>query len=149
LERAQSEAESKAVIAASFKIAAEIPEWWRQLMMELRCDAMEMPKIGINMSVSDNSDTGFENRCRLALVRIGVIPRQTYTDLLHLVGSTTIRCHTLGGKAFKLHFVLRPEGSGIGVNAEESFLVMNPQQTAKFIVKRMTDWIRSRSEIVY
>jgi hypothetical protein len=48
-----------------------------------------------------------------------------------------------------LLFTVRPKGTGIGLMANGSPVLMNPEQAAQFIVKPMCDWIRGRSDSLY
>jgi hypothetical protein len=122
----------------------------RQLFRELALNAEPLSGIGITESLSDSSEPEFETRWRLQVALTGaLVPRFTYINIFHLIHESTIRCHTLGGKVFNLHFAVRPEGSAIGLTTDSSLSLMNPEQSAQFIVKPMVDWIRSRASKIY
>jgi hypothetical protein len=135
---------------AELTIKAEMPEFWQRLLKELQ---LSLDGLAKNFPISGsllNRPSDFENHCRISLQFIGLVVRQTYTDLFHLTASTTIRCHTLGGKAFQLYFSLRPDGRGVGlISGNMMFDLMSPERTAEYLLRPMKEWVCGKSPSMY
>lgn len=150
-ERARTESELDAAesIAASRLVDAEIPEFMRQFLRELSTYTETLRTIQIRCNVSDFSDE-HETRCRVEVALAEALsPRFTHTNIFHSIGAHTVRCLTLGGNAFKLHFSTYPKGNTIGLVSDTILSVMDAEKAAKFIVEPMVDWLRSRKREIY
>ena len=139
--QAMADAREQEAIAAGLKVSAEAPEYWRQLVIELREVARglsEKPNLHISASVSDNSEPEVENRVRVQVLMTTTMPDSTYTDLLHRIDQHFIRCHTPGGTAYNLRFAVRRDSNAIGVYAENGRgEILTPAQAARYIVEPM------------
>jgi hypothetical protein len=147
-ENLRNEAEDNQNEAAELTIKAETPEYWRWLVKELTLGVESLSEFQMGGNVLQRP-SGLENHCRVMVQALGAIPRQTYIDLYHTVNTRVVRCSTLGGKAFQLHFAVRPDGRGIGLVAGDDFTVMTPEQAAEYIMRPTVKWVRSGSASVY
>jgi hypothetical protein len=146
--QANTDSDSKTV--AELTIKAETPEYMRQFVKELMLAADGLSELPQNVAGSVlYRPSEAESQCRVSVQRLGLVARQTYTDLFHTANSLMVRCHTLGGKAFQLHFSVRPDGRGIGLIASDSFAVMNPEKAAEYIVRPMMQWVLGSSASLY
>ena len=142
LKQATTDALEQKERAASLTIRAEAPEYWRQLVMELKHAASELSQkanLRIRAEASEHSEPHeYRARVRVTLIGTGTAPKVTYTDVFHRVGQSFIQCHTSEATAFKLHFAVRGDGSGIGVYAEDgNGVILGPEQAAQHIVEPM------------
>lgn len=150
LARAQSELDAKESLLAAFTARAEVPVYMTEFARELALYSETLRGIGLDCAFSDFSEPGFETRCQV-MVRLSgaLMPRYTYTNVFHLIGNNTIRCHSLGGKVFTLDFAVRPEGNAVALSARSSLSLMNPKEAARFVVEPMVKWVRGRYAEVY
>jgi hypothetical protein len=66
--------------------------------------------------------------------RVGPVPKLTYTDVFHTLGSNLIRCNTVEGEAFR--FTLHA-GDDVYALTESSIESMDHRAVAQFIMQRM------------
>lgn len=140
----QANADVQEAIAASLLISQESPEFLRQLKVELGAMIADLPKIGVEGSLTDASQPEFETRYYIHLRKVSLHPRLTEVNLFHRTGSYVIRCHPMNRKAFELHFAVHPKGGSIAVYADNAITYMNPHQTAQFLLRSEVDAIRPR-----
>lgn len=142
-----SEARLHANAASSLRVHARIPEYWHQLVLELREAERKLRENGdlhIAASVSEHSEPDFENRLRINISLMGFRPEITYTDVFHLIGQQFIRCHTLHGHTFRLHFGERGDGA-LGLYSEDGRgVMMTPEGAAHHIVEPMVKRVRGQ-----
>jgi len=145
----QARADNDSNAIAELTIKAEAPEFWRQFVKELALAAEGLTDLSNLSGNILHRPSEAESHCRVSVQLFGAIARQTYTDLFHAANSLVVRCHTLGGKAFPLHFSVRPDGRGIGLIASDGFAVMNPEKAAEYIVRPMMQWVLGSAVSLY
>ncbi len=149
-ETLQSRADSDSKALAELTIKTEKPEFLRQFVKELTFAAEGLSDLPQNLAGNVlYRPSEAESHCRVSVQLLGARAQQTYTDLFHAANSLVVRCHTLGGKAFQLHFSVRPDGRGIGLIARDDFAVMNPEKAAEYIVRPMMQWALGSSASTY
>jgi hypothetical protein len=148
VERLQSELNTQRSLAAAKTIMAAVPGYILKLSKELSLQAGGLKTIGVNGIFSDFSEAEFESRYRVQVSLSGaLVPRFTHTTVFHLAGSTTVRCLTLGGKAFSLNFSV--DNQFVGLVSERQVVPMDAEEAAKLILKPMVEWVRGRDRNLY
>lgn len=138
-EKAKDAAQTQQQTADAQTVRAKGPEFWKQLLEELKVTADSLQVIGLQGSVSDITTAGAgEEACQVSVAAASTRPRRTYTNLFYSPGQAFIRCHTAEEKAFRL--VLRVVGGQVkAMNSSP----MNPAEAAEAIVRPMVGMVRS------
>jgi len=136
----------QAALASSRNIFAQIPGYWIRLVAaskEVTRKLGTKPNLHVYASASDNSQPNFEYRMRVQVNLIAHRSEIAYTDINLLVGQSSMRCHTLHGDAYKLHFGERRVDGFVGLFSEENpLLIMTPEEAARYIIKPMVEQLR-------
>lgn len=135
------ESNANATIAAGFKAQAEIPNFIRQLSLELSSACQKLTTTGslnMNASFSDNSDSQ-ETRWRVQVTKLGLIPDMRYVDVLHRKDAAIVRCHSLQGSTANLRFGAKDLNQHVGLYSETDGIVMDAVTVAREILKPMVD----------
>lgn len=145
-QEAESLEREQSAIIASLIIQNGMPEFMRQLKMELTetCEQLcRTPELKIWASISDTTDPELETRFRIDIKRMGIQPDSTYTDIFHHVSQHVVRCQPLDEKQIRLQFAMQPNKMSVGLYAEkEPLLLMTPAGAARYIIQPMVDKVR-------
>ena len=137
-------AESNAQALAEMIVRTDGPNFWRELVKELSIAVASLEQINMNGAASPCLSSDFEEHCRVQVGLDSIRPQFTYTDLFYIKGHTSIRCHTMQGDAFPLAF--RVIDSKLGVFANNSPLLLNPEMAAEFVIERMIKRLERRQD---
>ena len=138
LEKAEEEAKRQRSLAGGLLIEKERPRFWRQLQEKLNIDVQFLPKLGIIGSISAHPGAPSNPSLRINMMRSGIYPNQTYTDVF--LDANRIRCTTLGDGAYSFQFCVVSD-TEIAVMNEANGQRMDSGQASEYILRRMVELI--------
>lgn len=135
---AKREARTEREKAALKKFESEGPEFWRQLLLELRVNADALGEIGASGKVDSHYDEGTnEEICRVDVVKKGPIIGMTYVAIYYKPGDTKIRSHTKEGEATIYTFCVLPGRDGLRVVSSDGVEPLTARGMAEKIVEEL------------
>jgi len=141
LSNARNDAERDRHRAAEVTVIANGPDFWKQLLKELKITVDNLDAIRCRGSLTIMGDPRVEQTCRVLVARKSIIPNQTYTDLFYSLGSMAIRCMSMDGPLPNLSFCVCPK-KGVSLVSDEHLSPMNTEEAAQLIVQRMVNMVR-------
>jgi hypothetical protein len=87
LRNAISDADKQRHAAAHAIIQGQGAAFWRQLLKEFKACVDGLEVLNLRGDLTVTGDVLAEERCRVAVARRGVVPSQTYTNLILFPGS--------------------------------------------------------------
>ncbi len=136
------ERESQENQIATLKIRTEAPDFWKQVLKEIQINVDGLAQIGLRASVSPAGPNG----CHVEVARTGTMPKIDYTNVFcSEQPSPRIRLHDMENAMSdnEIHLLF-------GVHNDQLIVMsplpprqmMNAEQTAEYIVKRLVRKVR-------
>jgi hypothetical protein len=130
-------------LAGEKAIKADGPEFWKQLLKELKITVDGLASIEIQASVADcGSKLSSEESYRITLTAGSFFPRHIYIDLFYSPGAPHIRCCLLGGNPFSLNLYWTDEGR---IALFYDGRMLNPADAAQAIVNPLVLHVRGKN----
>lgn len=121
-------------LAADLLLKSKAPDFVESLFRELALLAGAIDQKRRIVLFSTSGGPRFEQQARVSMRRVGAIPKLTYTDVFHTLGTNLIRCNTVEGEAFR--FTLHV-GEDVFALPDRSIESMDHRAVAQFIMQRM------------
>lgn len=126
--------------AALLMIEADGPDFWRQLILELRVNADAIGGLGASGKVDSHYDEStHEEMCRIDVVKKGPIIGMTYAGIFYKPGDTKIRSLTKEGEAVTYTFCVLPRCAGLRVMPSDEIEPKTAREMAESIVEKLLD----------
>lgn len=136
-QKAASEADANARLAAEAVIRADGPKWFEQLIKDLRVTVDHCPSIGIRASLGEIGQLhSNEAAFQVSIVRGSLYPQPMYTNIFYAPGASQIRCCDSDGTPSNLRFCLDSKNQ-LSVAKEGHSDVMTPSEASQSIVEGM------------
>ena len=134
--RTTTEAAEQSKAVTQLRIEAEGPEFYRQVLLEIKLNLDALPDIGARGTLSTFGSPRGEQRCRIDVARAGS-PSVTYTDMAYAAGDSKIRTWTLEGDARVYSLCVGPKG--IRLMADDEFVQKTAREVAESLIEAMVD----------
>ena len=129
-----AESDQQQSLAANLLLKFKAPEFVENLFRELALLAGAIDQKRRIVLFSTSGNPRLEQQARVSMRRVGAVPKLTYTDVFHTLGSNLIRCNTVGGEVFR--FTLHV-GEDVFSLIDSSIESMDHRAVAQFIMQRM------------
>lgn len=134
---AREEARKNQARAARLLVGEKSPLFWQGILRELKISVDALPTLEMSGSINPVGLNAF----RVFVNKLGYVANFVYTDLFLLPEPLRIHCNVFGEGSYDLRFCALSESEISVIDGSEP---MNQEQTAEYIMRRMTSLIESR-----
>ena len=144
--REMSQTRAQKSLEHSVTTSKKGPDFWQELIHNLRNNTDNLPSIGLSGDTSPVSDLQQgEQSCRVSVNKSGAFPAFTHTDIFYTPGANSIRSRGLGDHEGEFVFRVLSNGEIGAIQYGVDTMPKDASEMAASMVERMATTVHDHS----